>query len=94
MGRVENKKSCLEHVPNQVVGEHGSAPEERSVGTPFGTSWCVPDVLPSVPVVTVPPFVCLGIVRFCSVRIVKLLSRTPFLSLKNGKRFLWEVKKT
>ena len=30
---------------------------------------------------------CLVIVRFCSVRTVKLLSRTPFLSPENVKRF-------
>ena len=40
-------------VPSQVFGEHGSVPEVESARTPFGTSWCVLDVLLSVLVVTV-----------------------------------------
>ena len=54
--RAEHKKIFVELLPGQVTGEHGSAPKVESVGTSFETSWCVPDVLLSVNVVTVPPY--------------------------------------
>ena len=53
-GRAEKKKISVELLLGRVVGERGSAPKVESVGTSFETSLCVPDVLLSVNVVTVP----------------------------------------
>ena len=88
--RSRDQKKVLDRVSSEVLEDFSPTSEVESVGVSFGFSVRVFAVLRSVFVLSI---LAMWIVGYCLIRIVKLLSRRPFLS-RNAKRFLREVKKT